>query len=143
MVTLVIDTNILVFASLSCNDFKPEAVELLWNIHNVCHSIAVDEKCKIVEQEYKKYMRNNQMLITWWTHMRLKGGIKYRSGQGIQIGNLKELDNCFACVAIRTPDRILITDNERDFNGEIKKKLARKGVKILCLHEAHKYICRN
>jgi rRNA-processing protein FCF1 len=141
--TLVVDTNILVFATPGSKDFIPEAAELLWSILNICHSIAVDEEYKIVEREYKKRMHNNPTLIAWWTHMRNKNKIQFRSGQGIQVDGLKEMDNCFACVAIRTPDRILITENVRHFNQEVKRKLASKGVRILRLDDAYNIICRD
>jgi len=137
----VIDTNILIYASASHNDFKPEAAEFLWNIFNICHCIAVDEEGKIVGKEYKKYMRNNPTLIKWWKFMLKKKKVKFRSGQGIKIDDLKELDNCFACVAIRTPDKILITNDGKDFNNEVKRELARRGVQVFCLEEAHARFC--
>ena len=142
LTTLVIDTNILIHASASLNDFKPEAAEFLWKIYTICHCIAVDQEGKIVSKEYKKYMKNNPTLIRWWKFMNRKKKIKFRSGQGIKVDDLKELDNCFANVAIRSPDKILITNDERDFNNEVKRELERRGVQVFSLEEAHNRFCK-
>ena len=71
-------------------------------------------------------------LIVWWKYIHLKGKLKFRSGKGKQICDLKELDNCFAWVAIRTTDKILITEDSH-FNGDVKKALSRKGVSVWCV----------
>lgn len=139
---LVIDTNILILATPTKSDFSTKAAELIWGIVNLNHCIAVDDEGKIVEREYKKYMRRNRTLIVWWKFMHLKNKIKYRSGQGPQICDLKEMDNCFACVAMRTPDKILVTENERDFNAEVQRILARRGVRTLCLRDGYTLVCR-
>jgi len=139
---LVIDTNILILATPANSDFNTKAAELIWGIVNLDHCIAVDEEGKIVEREYKKYMQRNWTLISWWKFMRLKGKIKYRSGQGSRICDLKEMDNCFACVAMRTPDRILVTENERDFNAEVQRILAKRHVRTLSLHDGYSLVCR-
>jgi hypothetical protein len=94
-----------------------------------------------MDREYKKYMLRNHVFTSWMTSMRLRNKIKYRSGTGEQIGDLKEMDNCFALVAIRTPDRILITENRRHFNEDIKRRLKQRNVQVLYLDEAYKLIC--
>lgn len=142
MVMLVVDTNILILATPTNTDFDSEAVEFIWSIVNLDHCIAVDEDGKIVEREYKKHMRENRMLIVWWKFMLLKKKIKYRSGQGPQICDLEEMDNCFACVAMRTPDQILVTEDKRDFNAEVQRVLARRGVRTFCLHNGYTLVCR-
>jgi len=142
MVMLVVDTNILKLATPTKTDFDSRATELLMRIVNVDHCIAVDYEGKIVEREYKKHMKRNWMLIAWWTQIRLRNKIKYRSGQGAQICDLKEMDNCFACVTLRTPDKILITEDKRHFNAKVKKALARKGAKTLHLLDGYTLVCR-
>lgn len=73
--------------------------------------------------------------------MRLGNKITYRNGRGEQFGDLKEMDNCFACVAMRTPDRVLVTLNKRHFNDEIKRRLAQRHVEVLDLEAAYEQIC--
>lgn len=140
---LVLDTNILEFATVSHNDFKPEALELLFGIITVGqHCIAVDDEGKIVEREYKRHMKNNQVLITWWKQMGLRKKIKTRPGNGFQFGDLKEMDNCFACVSINTPDKILVSEDGH-FDGKVKRLLNRRGVAIIKTDACNMLVCRN
>lgn len=143
MVTLVVDTNILVraFPTRKGVPIDSKASEMIWRIFNDQYCIAVDDENRIMDNEYKKYMMNNQHLTSWMTSMRLSNKITHRCGTGEQIGDLKEMDNCFACVALRTPDRILITENWKHFNEDIKRRLARRNVRVLYLDEAYEMVC--
>jgi rRNA-processing protein FCF1 len=137
----VVDTNILVLAFSTKKDLSSKASELMWRILNGPYRIAVDDEAQIVEVEYKKHMRNNQTMTTWWTRMKLKDKIALRCGRGVQFGDLKEMDNCFACVAMRTPDRVLITENKRHFDADVKKKLLQRNVHVLDLESAYDRFC--
>jgi hypothetical protein len=143
MVMLVLDTNILELATPKRgSDFNSEASELIWRILNdESQSIAVDEEGKIVEREYHPHLNGNQTLITWFMNMRLRNKVKKRPGMGFQIGNLQEMDNCFACVSMRTPAKILVSEDS-DFQGDVKKGLAKKGVKVMKTNQCHRLICR-
>jgi hypothetical protein len=143
VVMLVLDTNILELATPKRgSDFNSEASDLIWRILNgKSQSIAVDEEGKIVEREYNPHMFGNQALIIWFMHMRMKKKVKQLPGKGLQFGNLQEMDNCFACVSTKTPDKILVSEDS-DFQGDVKNELAKKGVKVLKTNQCHTLICR-
>ncbi len=136
---IVLDTNILVFASPQKNDHNPKASALIWEMLSICHSICIDSEYKIMDREYKKHMKNDITLTSWLKYMRLRDKIKYRTGEG-EIKGLKEMDCIFACVATRTPDRAFITENGRCFNHNVKNELKKHGVNVMNLEEGYEYI---
>lgn len=138
---LVLDTNILGLACPEIKGFSPVAVNLIWAMFNTCNSIVIDEDGKIMNCEYKKFMKSSLTLTKWMKLMREANKIKTCNGLGNSIKTLDKMDGIFACVAINSEDKILITENGRDFNSEVKRKLKNKNVDVLNLQQGYTLVC--
>lgn len=139
--TVVIDTVILGLACPEDKDFSPEAVNLIWSILTICYKIAIDHDSFIMEREYNIWRRKSRSLSSWIKMMNKKRKIKHCNGIGYKIKGLTEMDNRFACVTINTEDKILITENFRCFNEDVRRRLRRYGVEVINLKKGYDLIC--